>query len=253
MNSLRTLLWPPITTREEADGACKAGACAAALCAVITGLASWFGWFGTDGWALVDAVAFAVLGLGAYRCSRVASVALLLLFLAGKVNQYSEPSFWKSHHNPIGFMVAFGILCYFLSAVRGSFFYCRRQKLSGWEKAGILAASVLAGLFVFGLSLPAEAGTTGDSGPLDAFKGGVYDGCLKGLAVKGYSIEVSKDYCFCAAEVMGGFAKKKGVIEDDEMTAEVLVQLAKEAASPVAEICLGYLQGEIAERLKKGK
>ncbi len=116
------VFWPDVGTIENAKGAVKAGLVAAILVATITAaFATWAVYAGgtvagfIDAWAFLDAVLFGAVAVGLYKESRVAAVAGLLLYLAGKVNQVISTGQFQ------GPVLAIFFVLFFVSGVRGTF------------------------------------------------------------------------------------------------------------------------------------
>jgi hypothetical protein len=114
--------WPRVDTRDSASDACRNAAVAAFVVAVFTVFTLLFRVLmstGLDLWGLFDAGLFALLGWGLLRCSRVAAVATLLLYLAERVLVVAQAGVGAT------IIVALLIIVALVGGVRGAFAYQR--------------------------------------------------------------------------------------------------------------------------------
>jgi hypothetical protein len=116
-------IWPKIYNRTTAMAAAKEGAWAAFLIAGITGAVALLSVFGLSAlaspWSLVDAAVAAFLGIMMRRMSRLAAVAMLVLFFGSRVYAMAQ-----GISSGTGVM-SVALLLLFVSAVRGTFAYHR--------------------------------------------------------------------------------------------------------------------------------
>jgi hypothetical protein len=120
-------LWPDLTTVDVAKQSCKHAAVAAFIVAGITGIVAAIAVAGTvvipgiDAWAFVDAGVFALLGFFVMRCSRIAAVITLLVFVVERLMMLASGGI-------AGLPVALILIVYLIGGVRGSFAYHRLSK-----------------------------------------------------------------------------------------------------------------------------
>jgi uncharacterized membrane protein YfhO len=119
-------LWPNTLDLESARKACKSAAVGAFIVAGLTAIVAAISLGGStiiagiNGWAFLDAGIFALLGLFVWRCSRVAAVITLAMFILERVMMMAQ-------NGIAGFPVALILLYYFIVGVRGAFAYHRMQ------------------------------------------------------------------------------------------------------------------------------
>ena len=77
-----------------------------------------------DGWALVDAVIFAIVAWGIYQMSRVAAVAGLVIYILEKV--YMQVALGM--RMGIGTLMVVVLILAFINGIRGTFAYHRLRK-----------------------------------------------------------------------------------------------------------------------------
>ena len=118
-------VWSKVDSVEGAVEASKAGFVAAMICAALTGIAALSSAIGSPlkpGYslgALLDAGAFAALGWGTYRLSRVCAVLLVLFYTAEKLDSLAHIT-----SLPIaGVVVIAGVYALYFRGVYGTISY----------------------------------------------------------------------------------------------------------------------------------
>ena len=118
-------IWPDVNTLESSKQACRNAAGAAFIVAALTAIVAVIAMtsgtaiVGINGWALVDAVAFAVLGIFLRRFSRTAALIALVLYILERVAMMADSP------SPAGIPLAIIFVLFFLGGVRGAFAYHR--------------------------------------------------------------------------------------------------------------------------------
>jgi hypothetical protein len=137
--------WPKITDLESAKGAIKAGAFAAGFVATVTilvaiaSLLSGSKILGLDVSAALDGTIFAVVGIGInYRKSRAASIVGLFLYIISGLTTAS------ARIAAIPMIIV--ITLFFITSVRGTFFYHKLRK-SSVHKKNVIILNLLALLY----------------------------------------------------------------------------------------------------------
>lgn len=135
-------LWPDLKDLGSSQQACRNAAGACFVVAAITGLVAALALAGTtllpgiDGWALVDAGIFALLGLFLRRFSRIAAVFALVLFLLERILMLAE------HPTPAGLPLALILAVFLIGGVRGSFAYHRLLQQQNDAQAKAAGSSI---------------------------------------------------------------------------------------------------------------
>jgi hypothetical protein len=128
-------LWPDLNDVAAARKACQGAAVCAFLVAGITALVAVIALSGKsiipgiDAWALVDAAIFALLGFFLRRCSRIAAVITLALFIVERVSMMASGGI-------AGLPLALILVVYFIGGARGAFAYHRLQAAQQPSAAG---------------------------------------------------------------------------------------------------------------------
>lgn len=116
------VFWPDLDTLVGADDAIRLGYWAAFGVAILTTAVSLLGLLGASRASLVDAVMFAILGLGIWRKWRSAAVLAFLLFFAN-----AALSLWRG--GGVGVLTIF-IFAGLLNAVRGTFAHAKLSRVA---------------------------------------------------------------------------------------------------------------------------
>ncbi len=114
--------WPDVDTLEDAKKACHNGAAGAFLVAIVTGAVVGLHMAKVDfikglpisPLQLVDAGIFLILGFFLLRCSRIAALIALVLYLGNQIYTIQTHGF---RFSPLAVV----LICYFMGAVRGAF------------------------------------------------------------------------------------------------------------------------------------
>jgi hypothetical protein len=122
----KNAFWPSVDTLDEARDACRNGGWGALFVAGVTGVlallsaagVTWLASMGLDAWALLDAGLFAALAWGLFRCSRVAAVLALALYLFERMMALASGQVG-------GIPLVIVLTLVFLGAARGAFAYHR--------------------------------------------------------------------------------------------------------------------------------
>ena len=115
-------LWPDVGNIEAAKKACKGAAISAFLVAGVTALIAVIALAGSslipgiNGWALLDAAIFGLLGFFLLRFSRTAAVIALVLFIVERISMMAS-------NGIAGFPLALILIVFFIGGVRGAFAY----------------------------------------------------------------------------------------------------------------------------------
>lgn|SRR5215472_16233592 len=121
--------WPDLSAKAHAEKAVRTAAYVAFFVAAITGLASLLTLFSVvhilPGWAILDALLFAVLGVFIARGSRVAAVLGLILYVVEVVSGIAATG------NPAGLILGVFLASLFLNGVRGAYSLKRLEDSAG--------------------------------------------------------------------------------------------------------------------------
>ncbi|HEV3112831.1 MAG TPA: trypsin-like peptidase domain-containing protein [Candidatus Binataceae bacterium] len=116
---LRTLLYPPTDNLRGARWAAIQGAVGAIIVAVVTALMAIGATTAAPSfspWGLLDAAMFAVVGVGIYKHSRIASAAGLLLYIPGQIDMFLHPE----GNLPAHLVATLALLVMFANGLRGT-------------------------------------------------------------------------------------------------------------------------------------
>jgi hypothetical protein len=127
-NGLDDKWFPSITNPQNATQAMHNGACAAGLCAAVTGVLNVAAIYadhpimGMSGWGLIDAAVFAVVAWRVYRLSLPWAIAGLVLYVLERLNTIIQ-------HPQLTFraVLIVMVLPYYWNAIRGGL-YLRRTR-----------------------------------------------------------------------------------------------------------------------------
>ncbi len=132
----KNIFWPEINDLWTAKKACIQASSGAFVVAIVTGAVTYFQVKGTSllsdvpSGSYIDAAVFFVLGFLIYRCSRIASIAGLLIYIYGQVLLIPQ-----MHRVPV---MPILLSLFFIGGVRGAFVYQEMKK--GLSKEEIKAA-----------------------------------------------------------------------------------------------------------------